>query len=90
VTDASFDTIATFTHLRALHLEGTEVSGSRLEELKPLKQLTYLNLSGTHVNAADAARLAAMKNLRHVYLFNTPAQPAAAQDATPATTANAK
>ena len=31
VTDASFDTLAKFTHLRALHLEGTTVTGDGLE-----------------------------------------------------------
>ena len=76
VTDTSFDTLARFTHLRALHLEGTSVTGNGLSKLTPLSQLTYLNLSGTRVTSAAVAPLAAMKNLRHVYLFNTPAQPA--------------
>jgi hypothetical protein len=76
VTDASFDTLARFTHLRALHLEGTAVTGTGVQKLAPLTQLTYLNLSGTKVTAAAAATLGSMKNLHHVYLFNTPAQPA--------------
>jgi hypothetical protein len=76
VTDASFDTLKQFTHLRALHLEGTHVTGSGLAKLAPLSQLTYLNLSGTQVTAAATAPLNAMKNLRHIYLYNTPAQPA--------------
>lgn len=76
VTDAGFDTLAKFTHLRALHLEGTAVTGTGLAKLAPLTQLTYLNLSGTKVTAAAAASLGSMKNLHHVYLFNTPAQPA--------------
>jgi hypothetical protein len=84
ITDASFDTLAKFTHLRALHLESTAVTGNGLEKLAPLTQLTYLNLSGTRVTTASAASLAAMKNLRHIYLFNTPAQPAPAADAAPA------
>ncbi len=75
VTDASFDTLQRFTHLRALHLEETRVTGDGLSRLAPLTQLTYLNLSGTRVTAAAVAPLSGMKNLRHVYLYNTPAQP---------------
>lgn len=81
VTDASFDTLARFTHLRALHLEGTAITGSGLAKLAPLSQLTYLNLSGTHVSASAIAPLQSMKNLRHIYLFDTPAQPAPAAEA---------
>jgi len=84
VTDASLETLSKFTHLRALHLEGTAITGSGLAKLAPLSQLTYLNLSGTRVTAATIAPLASMKNLRHVYLFDTPAQPANASDATQA------
>jgi len=82
VTDASFNTLAQFTHLRALHLEGTGITGAGLAKLAPLTDLVYLNLSGTKVTAASIAPLASMKNLRHIYLFNTPAQPAATGDAT--------
>ena len=74
VTDASFQTLSNFTHLRALHLEGTAVTGNGLVKLTQLSQLTYLNLSGTKVTQTTLAPLAAMKNLRHVYTFNTPAQ----------------
>jgi hypothetical protein len=78
VTNASFDTLSKFTHLRALHLEGTGVTGEGLAKLSPLSELTYLNLSGTKVTAAAVASIASMKNLRHLYLYNTPAQPAVA------------
>lgn len=80
VTDASLDTLATFTHLRSLHLEGTAITGSNIAKLLPLSQLTYLNLSNTKVTSAAIAPLASMKSLRHVYLFNTPAQPVPAVD----------
>jgi uncharacterized membrane protein len=86
ITDASFDTLARFTHLRALHLEGTAISGTGLARLAPLTQLTYLNLSSTRVTSAAIAPLASMKQLRHIYLFNTPAQPAPATDSPPAAT----
>jgi uncharacterized membrane protein len=76
ITNASFDTLKQFTHLRALHLEETHITGDGLQKLTPLSQLTYLNLSGTLVTSAAVAPLSSMKNLRHLYLYNTPAQPA--------------
>jgi uncharacterized membrane protein len=78
ITDAGFDTIGKFSHLRALHLEDTEVKGSGLGKLTGLSDLTYVNLSGTNVTTAAVAPLARMKNLHHLYLYNTPAQPAIA------------
>ena len=78
VTNASFDTLAKFTHLRAIHLEDTKVTGDGIAKLAPLSQLAYLNLSGTEVTQAAVAPLATMKSLHHVYLYNTPAQPAPA------------
>ena len=74
VTDASFDTIGKFSHLRALHLEDTAIKGDGLGKLTRLSELTYLNLSGTQVTSATVAPLATMKNLQHLYLYNTPAQ----------------
>lgn len=81
VTDASFDTLAKFSHLRAIHLEATAITGANLSRLAPLTQLTYLNLSQTKVTAAALASLKSIPNLRHIYLFDTPAQPASATDA---------
>lgn len=75
VTDASFDTLKTFTHLRALHLEGTSITGGNLARLSSLEQLTYLNLSGTKVTAQSIISLRKLPRLRHLYVFNTPAQP---------------
>jgi uncharacterized membrane protein len=82
VTNASFDTLKQFTHLRALHLEETRVTGDGLQKLAKLTQLTYLNLSGTQVTSAAVAPLSSMKNLRHLYLYNTPAQPAQSAEQT--------
>jgi hypothetical protein len=81
VTDASFNTLASFTHLRALHLEGTAITGDGLQKLSLLSQLTYLNLSNTRVTKEQAAHLDSLRALRHVYLYNTPAQPVAAAPA---------
>ena len=75
VTNASFDTLAKFTHLRALHLEGTRVTGDGLARLASLSQLTYLNLSSTQVTQTAVAPLASMENLHHLYLYDTPAKP---------------
>jgi uncharacterized membrane protein len=82
VTNASFDTLQQFTHLRALHLEETHITGDGLQKLAPLSQLTYLNLSGTQVTLAAIIPLKSMKNLQHIYLYNTPAQPAKAAEQT--------
>ncbi len=75
VTNACFDTLSKFTHLRALHLEGTSVTGEGLAKIAKLPELTYLNLSGTRVTQSAIAPLISMKNLQHIYLYNTPAQP---------------
>jgi mono/diheme cytochrome c family protein len=80
LTDASFETLSKFTHLRALHLEGTAVTGRGLAKLSPLSRLIYLNLSETKVDSAAIVPLASMRNLRHLYLFDTPAQPATPGD----------
>jgi hypothetical protein len=77
VSDACFDTLEKFSHLRALHLEGTAIRGAGLAKLAPLQQLRYLNLSGTQVTESGIAPLRSMKNLRHIYLYDTPAQPVA-------------
>ena len=82
ITDASFDTLKQFTHLRALHLEETRITGDGLAKLAPLSRLTYLNLSGTQVTEEAARSLSSMKNLRHLYLYNTPAQPATSPEST--------
>jgi hypothetical protein len=74
ITDASCDTLRTFTNLHALHLEGTSITGRNLGELSSLSQLTYLNLSGTRVTAQSLAPVRKMPHLRHLYLFDTAAE----------------
>ncbi len=75
VTNGCFDTLQKFTNLRALHLEGTAITGDGLAKLIPLSQLTYLNLSGTRVTEAAVAPLNSMKNLRRLYLYDTQLNP---------------
>jgi hypothetical protein len=82
VTDASFSALSKFTHLRALHLEGTKVTGDGLAKLASLLQLTYLNLSSTQVTQSAVAPLASMKNLHHLYLYDTPAKPIPGSEST--------
>ena len=73
VTDACFDSLSKFTHLRALHLEDTAVTGRALGKLSSLSQLTYLNLSGTKVTSDTLVFLKKKPNL-HLYLFGAPAE----------------
>jgi hypothetical protein len=80
VTDDSIATLAQFKNLRALHLEGTAVTGKTLGKLSSLSQLSYLNLTATKVTKEDLTPLKSMPKLRHLYLFNTPAEPAAADN----------
>jgi len=83
VSDACFDTLSKFANLRALHLEGTAITGRSLAKLASLSQLTYLNLSGTKVTADALASLKGVPNLHHIYLFDTPAEPASADPNNP-------
>jgi mono/diheme cytochrome c family protein len=76
VTDACFDTLEKFPHLRTLNLEETKITGQGLAKLSGLSQLTYVNLSGTKVTTASIAPLLSMRNLHHLYLYDTPAQSA--------------
>jgi uncharacterized membrane protein len=80
VTDDSISTVVQFKNLRALHLEGTAISGRNLAKLSSLSQLAYLNLSATKVTSDALAPLKSMPNLRHLYVFNTPAEPASADN----------
>jgi uncharacterized membrane protein/mono/diheme cytochrome c family protein len=80
ITDAGVETLGQFKNLRALHLDGTAVSGRTLGKLSSLSRLTYLNLSGTKVTSDAVRPLKLNVNLRHLYLFNTPAEPAATAD----------
>ena len=77
VTNASFDTLKQFTHLRALHLEETHIT--RRWSGKACLTLA-IDLSESEWNASNSRgrsiSSSSMKNLRHVYLYNTPAQSA--------------
>jgi mono/diheme cytochrome c family protein/uncharacterized membrane protein len=74
ITDKSFDILGTFTNLRAIHLEGTQVTGDGIDKLSHLSQLSYLNLSETKLSPAHLTALRSLKNLRRLYTFDTPAE----------------
>jgi uncharacterized membrane protein len=74
VTDKSFDTLATFTGLRSIHLEGTQVTGAGIDKLSRLSQLSTINLSETKLSPTALLTLRSLKNVRHVYTFDTPAE----------------
>ena len=83
VTNACFESLAKFTHLRALHLEGTKINGDGIAKLASLQELHYLNLSGTQLTYAATEQLKVFKNLQHLYMYNTPAQPATSAASSP-------
>jgi len=56
------------------------LTGRTLDKLSSLSQLTYLNLSETKVTGDSLGPLKRLPNLRHLYLFNTPAEPASADN----------
>jgi uncharacterized membrane protein len=75
VTDGCFAVLGKFTHLRALHLEGTAVTGKGIEALRGLGELRFVNLTDTQAGKEAAEVLKSMPGVRHVYLYNTPAEP---------------
>jgi len=75
VTDKSFETLGTFTNLRAIHLEGTQVTGSGIAKLSPLSQLSFINLSETKLSPSALPALRSLKSVRRIYTFDTPADP---------------
>ncbi len=76
VTDKSFATLATFTNLRTIQLEGTRVTGADIDKLGQLSQLSALNLADTKLAPSALTVLRSFKNLRHLYTFDTPAESA--------------
>jgi mono/diheme cytochrome c family protein/uncharacterized membrane protein len=75
VTDKSFDILSTFTSLRTIHLEGTQVTGAGIAKLNQLSQLSFLNLSETKLSPSALPALRSLKSVRRVYTFDTPADP---------------
>lgn len=90
VNDDAFALLASFPHLRVLHLEGTNITGNGMEQLTHLSELSYLNLSDTQVSKAAVTSLGPMKQLRHLYVYNSPAQtePGSPAGLTPTTAQN--
>jgi mono/diheme cytochrome c family protein len=75
VSDKSFETLGTFANLRAIHLEGTQVTGNGIAKLGQLSQLSFINLSETKLSPSALPALRSLKGVRRVYTFDTPADP---------------
>jgi mono/diheme cytochrome c family protein/uncharacterized membrane protein len=75
VTDKSFEILGTFTNLRAIHLEATQVTGIGIAKLSQLSQLSFINLSETKLSPSALPALRSLKSVRRTYTFDTPADP---------------
>lgn len=71
ITDASMQTIATFTHLRRLRLGETGVTDDGLAHLATLSELESLDLHMTGVTDACIPTLESLGQLRALYLWET-------------------
>lgn len=71
VTDAALASLAAFSHLERLHVEGTAITGATLRELKTLSKLNYLNLCKTSVTDDNLQALQGLKSLKQVYVFGS-------------------
>ena len=71
IGDADLRTIAQFERLEKLVLNGTEITGATLGELRTCKNLAALALSGTSVSPDIAEALGALPALKMLYVWNT-------------------
>lgn len=71
ITDADMATIGQFERLEKLVLNGTDVTGASLEELRTCQALHTIALSNTAVGPEIAEKLAALPALKTVYVWST-------------------
>jgi uncharacterized membrane protein/mono/diheme cytochrome c family protein len=71
IEDADLKFIAQFKNLEKLILNGTNITGNTLSELKKCKSLQSLGLSGTKVNENQLKVLKYFPVLKNVYIWNT-------------------
>ena len=71
VKDEDLKVISSFSNLRRLNLNFSEITGSTLDELKKLPLLKSVSLSGTAVQPAQLTALTQLPKLHAVYLWNT-------------------
>lgn len=71
ITDADMATIGQFERLEKLILNGTDITGASLEELKSCSHLHTIALSNTAVGPEIAEKLAALPALKTVYVWST-------------------
>ncbi len=72
ITDACAADLASFTHLRKLHLENTQIGDPVVAAVAELPGLDYLNVYGTKVTDASLTVLADAKRLEKLYVWQTP------------------
>jgi hypothetical protein len=72
ITDDDLETLARFTHLENLHLNGTDITGATLGQLASCSNLTSLALANTRLQVDLSELLAQLPSLEKVYLWNTP------------------
>lgn len=77
IQDADLKTIAQFPNLEKLILNGTDISGQTLAELKVCTKLQSLALSNTAVQKEQLAVLHDFPALKKVYIWNTAISPEA-------------
>ena len=71
IQDNDLSTIAQFSNLEELILNGTDISGNTLNELRKNKKLRSLALSNTQVGPDIGEMLAGFPALEEVFLWNT-------------------
>lgn len=71
IVDEDLKLLMSFKNLEVLNLNNTDVTGSRLSDLKDLDQLHSLSLAGTKVTVQSMDDLKFLKNLKKVFIWNT-------------------
>lgn len=71
ITDADLETLARFTNLEMLRLNGTDITGATLGQLASCSKLTSLALANTALQVDLSDVLTNLPSLEKVYLWNT-------------------
>ncbi|MGC3947666.1 MAG: FN3 associated domain-containing protein [Chryseolinea sp.] len=71
VTDNDLSVVGKFVNLEVLNLNFTNISGSGLKSLEPLKNLRSLSLASTGVRARDLDPVLKLPQLRQLFVWNT-------------------
>jgi uncharacterized membrane protein len=71
VTDSEVKTIAGFSNLQRLRLEGNAISDASASDIAGLKNLTYLNLANTKVTDEGLDQVSTLPKLSRIYVWGT-------------------